>query len=61
MPRLVPWWLLHLIDRLCPWTCWTGLVMWKLGYGWSWRQNEDCNEPAWGGTRCYCGKRRCHA
>lgn len=33
-------------------TCWTGMVMWKMGYGWSWWPNDNC--MSFDGD--YCGK-----
>ncbi len=34
--------------------CWTGMVMWKLGYDWSWERSSTCFTDE--DERCYCGK-----
>ena len=59
--HVIPWGLLYWIDPRLP-ICWTGVVMWKLGYGWSWACSCSSDDEIthhverWGGWVCYCGK-----
>lgn len=54
MRHITPWRVLNFIDRHSH-TCWAGMVMWKLGYGWSWWPCMTCfmGPKDWGD---YCGK-----
>lgn len=46
---ITPWWALHwLCNRYH--LCWSGMVMWKMGYGWSWSLSRSCLFPF-----DYCG------
>lgn len=38
---VVSWKLLWWINQRTE-TCWSGMVMWKMGYGWSWAVRESC-------------------
>jgi len=53
--RLAPWQLLAFINLHTD-TCWSGMVMWKLGYeGWSWWPAASCWAGPQGGWD-YCHK-----
>lgn len=61
-PRLLrfvtPWALLSAIDGRLN-TCWSGMVMWKLGYpDWSWWPSCTCFSDSWRDFDGYdfCGK-----
>ena len=49
---MTPWWFLRWIDRHFG-VCWAGIVMWKLGYPWDWRDDGSCAAEEWG---CMCGR-----
>ncbi len=54
--HFVPWRFLNWFDRRFP-TCWTGMVMWKLGHDdWSWWINRSCWDGPPGREYDYCGK-----
>jgi len=47
--HITPWFVLEWIFRRYH-LCWAGMVMWKLGYDWSWSLNRGCFYPF-----DYCG------
>ena len=47
---IVPWRLLEWINEHSD-VCWAGMVMWKLGYDWSWWPTRTCFLDG-----DYCGK-----
>lgn len=53
--HVLPWFVLRWFDRRAG-TCWSGVVMWKLGHdGWSWWPGRTCWDGPQGGYD-YCNK-----
>ena len=53
--RLVPWWLLRAINHRTN-TCWTGMVLWRLGDEYAWDIREDCWDGPCGHEYDFCGR-----